>query len=60
MQDSKPGVNFVSKKFTLYLLQQAFVEMRVEKKFGGNFTCEVCLGVNERIKVENPCFSGIV
>ena len=50
------GVNFVRKKFTLLPTTIGICRSENTKKIGGvNFTSEICHGVNERIKVENPC-----
>ena len=49
------AVNFVSKKFTVLSITIGICRNEIIKKhLGVNFTFEICQGLNERIKVENP------
>ena len=45
------GVTFVSKKFTLLPITMGICRSEI---WGVNFTFEICQGLNERLKVENP------
>ena len=49
------GVNFVSKKITFLRIMIGSCKSKNIKSLGVYFTFEFCQGVNERIKVENPC-----
>ena len=61
-RDSQPGVNltclginFVSKKFTLLPISIGSCRSENIKNLGVHFIFEFFQGVNEKIKVENPC-----